>query len=149
VRLLSGRRLTKAQLAQKLRDRAFEPSAIQEAVDECERMGYIDDRTYAQLFVKSILDRKAVGRMRLLHDLLRHGVPGDVARAVLDESVEEDESRIERALAKLEALRPEDGYEQLGRRLERLGFTAPEIAKALRRRSQERGAFPTRFKSLK
>ncbi|HXM17728.1 MAG TPA: regulatory protein RecX [Candidatus Tumulicola sp.] len=135
-------------MAQKLRDRGFEPGGIQNAVDECERQRYLDDRTYAQLFVKSLLDRKAVGRMRLLHDLLRHGIDGDLAREVLDEFPDEDDSRIERALAKLETLRPEDGYEQLGRRLERLGFTAPEIAKALRRRAKERGAFPVRFEAL-
>src|ERR1700674_2934499 len=86
--------------------------------------------------------------LRLLHDLLRHGIDGDLAREVLDEFPDEDDSRIERALAKLETLRPEDGYEQLGRRLERLGFTAPEIAKALRRRAKERGAFPVRFEAL-
>ncbi len=131
-----------------MRERGFEPGGVQRAVDECERLRYLDDRTYAQLYVKSVLERKAVGRMRLLHDLLRHGIAGDLAREVLDEFVDEDESRIERALAKLETLRPEDGYQQLGRRLERLGFTAPEIAKALRRRAKERGAFPTRFEAL-
>jgi SOS response regulatory protein OraA/RecX len=80
--------------------------------------------------------------MRLLHDLLRHGIDGDLAREVLDGFTDDDEERIDRALAKLEAMRPQDRYEQLGRRLERLGFTAPEIAKALRKRAQIRGAIP-------
>jgi len=149
VRLLSGKRLTKSQLGQKLRDRGYEPSAIEEAIAVCEERRYIDDRTYAQLYVKSILDRKPVGRMRLLHDLLRHGIDGDLAHAVIDEFTGEgdEEERIDRALAKLEAIRPQDGYEQLGRRLERQGFTAPEIAKALRKRAQTRGVIP-RFETL-
>ncbi len=149
VRMLSGKRLTKAQLGQKLRDRGYEPAAIEEAVAVCEERRYIDDRTYAQLYVKSILDRKPVGRMRLLHDLLRHGIDGDLAHAVIDEfsGDGDEEERIDRALAKLEAIRPQDGYEQLGRRLERQGFTAPEIARALRKRAQTRGAIP-RFETL-
>lgn len=142
IRLLSGRRLTKSQLRQKLRDRGYEPNAVETAVAACEQRRYVDDRTYAQLYVKSILDRKPVGRMRLLHDLLRHGIDGDLARAVIDEFPDDDAERIDRALAKLEAMRPQDGYEQLARRLERQGFTAPEIAKALRKRAQIRGAIP-------
>jgi regulatory protein len=142
TRLLSGRRLTKAQLAQKLRDRGYEPAAVEEALATCEERRYLDDRTFAQLHVKSVLDRKPVGRMRLLHDLLRQGIDGDLAREVLDEFTQDEEERIDRALAKLEAIRPYDRYEQLGRRLERLGFTAPEIAKALRKRANTRGAIP-------
>lgn len=142
IRLLSGKRLTKAQLAAKLRDRGYEPHSVTQAVAVCEERRYVDDRTYAQLYVKSVLDRKPVGRMRLLHDLLRHGVDGDLAHEVIDEFEGDDEERIDRALAKLEAIRPQDGYEQLGRRLERQGFTAPQIAKALRQRAKVRGAIP-------
>ena len=61
---------------------------------------------------------------------------------MLDEFSEDEEERIDRALAKLEAMRPYDGYEQLGRRLERQGYSAPEIARALRRRAKVRGAIP-------
>jgi regulatory protein len=147
IRLLSGRRLTKAQLAQKLRDRGYDPASVEEALATCEERRYLDDRTFAQLHVKSVLDRKPVGRMRLLHDLLRQGIDGDLARDVLDEFTEGEEERIDRALAKLEAIRPYDGYEQLGRRLERQGFTAPEIAKALRKRAKTRGTIP-HFESL-
>jgi regulatory protein len=147
VRLLSGKRLTKAQLAQKLRDRGYEPGAIDDALATCEQRRYIDDRTFAQLYVKSALDRKPVGSMRLLHALLRQGIDGTLARSVLEEFAEDEEERIDRALAKLEAIRPQDGYEQLGRRLERQGFTAPEIARALRKRAQTRGAIP-QFEAL-
>ncbi|MBV8282275.1 MAG: regulatory protein RecX [Candidatus Eremiobacteraeota bacterium] len=147
IRLLSGKRLTKAQLAAKLRDRGYEPASVEAAVATCEERRYVDDRTYAQLYVKSVLDRKPVGRMRLLHDLLRHGIEGDLAHQVIDEFEGDDVERIDRALAKLEAIRPQDGYEQLGRRLERQGFTAPQIAKVLRRRAQVRGAIPN-FETL-
>ena len=142
IRLLSYKRLTKSQLAAKLRDRGFPNVSIEEALVTCEERRYLDDRTYAQLHVKSVLDRKPVGRMRLLHDLLRAGIDGNTAREVLDEFTGDEEERIDRALAKLEALRPNDRYEQLGRRLERQGFTAPQIAKALRKRATVRGPIP-------
>lgn len=142
IRLLSYKRLTRSQLALKLRERGYQDVSIEEALATCEERRYLDDRTYAQLYVKSVLDRKPVGRMRLLHALLRAGIDGDLARDVLDQFTEDEEERIDRALAKLEALRPDDRYEQLGRRLERQGFTAPQIAKALRKRARARGPIP-------
>ena len=147
--MLASKRLAKAELAQKLRDRGYPPSDVADVVAECERLGYVDDRTYAQLYVKSVLERKALGRMRLLQELRKHGIDGDLAREVLDEQTGEDETdRINRALAKLEALRPQDSYGQLGRRLERLGFTAPQIFSALRRRAETRGFKPEDLEEL-
>jgi len=142
IRLLAVKRLTKAHLIQKLRDRGYPPADIEEAVSDCERLGYVDDRTFAQLYVKSILDRKAVGRMRLLRELLKQGVDGELAHEIIDECTGDDVERIDRALAKLEAMRPQDSYGQLGRRLERLGFAAPEIFRALRKRAETRGFKP-------
>jgi regulatory protein len=148
VRLLSGRRMTRAQLAQKLRDRGHAAEAIDAALAECERRKYLDDRTYAQLHLKSVLDRKAVGRLRLFQELVRNGVDGELAREVLDELEDDEDVRIERALGKLEAMRPDDGYAQLGRRLERLGFGAPNIARALRRSAERRGAMADHMEAL-
>jgi SOS response regulatory protein OraA/RecX len=142
VKLLSARRYTRAGLVEKLRGRGYAPDAIDAAVAECERRRYVDDRTFAQLYVKSVLDRKAVGHARLVQELVRQGVSEDVVGDVLTEADAGEEERIDRALAKLEATRPQDGPGQLGRRLERLGFGAPVIARALRRRASSRGPFP-------
>ena len=142
VKLLSVQRLTKVQLVQKLRDRAYAQDAIDDAVAQCEGRKYVDDRLYAHLYVKSVLECKSLGRMRLLQDLLRRGIDGDLAREILDEADQNEDGRIDRALTKLEAMRPQDGYGQLGRRLERLGFGAPAIARALRRRAESRGPLP-------
>jgi regulatory protein len=142
LRLLAGKRLTKLGLAQKLRHRGFASSSIQAAVAACEERGFVDDRSFAQLYVAGVLERKAVGRMRLFQELRKHGIDADTARDVLDGTDEDEDDRIDRALARLESLRPQDGYGQLGRRLERLGFAAPAIARALRRRADQRGPFP-------
>ncbi len=148
VRLLAARRLTKTQLAQKLRERGYSSEAVQEALSECEREQYLDDRTFAQLYVKRVLDRKSIGRMRLMRELVHQGIDGGMAREVLDELDEDESERIDRALVKLEAMRPQDQYGQLARRLERLGFTAPEIARALRRRAQTRATLGANLKQL-
>ena len=137
VRLLAAKRLTKLQLWKKLRDRGFAPDAVRDAVDECERRRYLDDRTFAHLYVKSALERKPVGPLRLLRELIRQGVDQSTARAVLAEVDDDEELRIERALAKLHATRPGDRYDQLARRLHSMGYGAPAIARVLRRRARE------------
>ena len=142
VKLLSVKRLTKAKLAEKLGDRGYATEAVREALAECERKKYLDDRSFAQLYVRGLLDRKPVGRMKLLQDLLRNGIDAQLAGEILDEVDKDEDERIDRALVRLETMRPHDGYGQLGRRLERQGFGAPSIARALRRRAAASGPLP-------
>ena len=142
VRLLSVKRLTKARLAEKLGERGYAPDAIRAAVDECEKRKYVDDRAFAVLYVRGALDRKPVGRLVLLRNLVRNGIDEDLASEILDEADRDEDARIDSALARLVASRPQDGYGQLGRRLERAGFGAPSIVRALRRRAESRGPLP-------
>lgn len=138
MKMLSARRLTRLQLRRKLRERGFGDESIAQALAECERRQYLDDRAYAQLYIDGVLQRKAVGRRRLQHELFERGVSGEVANEVLAKVEVDEDQRLERALAKLEAQRPQDRPGQLGRRLERLGFGAAAIARVLRRRARER-----------
>jgi SOS response regulatory protein OraA/RecX len=75
----------------------------------------------------------------LLRNLVRNGIDEDLASEILDEADRDEDERIDRALARLAASRPQDGFGQLGRRLERAGFGAPAIIRALRRRAESRG----------
>ncbi len=135
LRMLAGKRLSKAQLAKKLRDRGFAPDVVRDAVSECERRKYIDDRTFAQLFVMNALERKPIGPMRLLRDLLKQGIEPDLAREVIAQTDADHDERLDRAIQKLEITRPGERFDRLARRLVTQGFTAPAVARALRRRA--------------
>ncbi len=135
LRMLAGKRLSKAQLAKKLRDRGFAPDVVRDAVAECERRRYIDDRTFAQLFVESAVEKKAIGPLRLMRDLLKQGIDADLAREVVAQTEPGHDERLERAIRKLEASRPGERFDRLARRLVTQGFTAPAIARALRERA--------------
>ena len=135
LRMLAGKRLSRAQLQKKLRDRGFAPDAVREAVAECERRKYIDDRTFAQLFVASVLERKAIGPLRLMRDLLKQGIDADLARETIAQTADGDDARLERAIEKLEISRPGERFDRLARRLVTQGFTAPAVSRALRQRA--------------
>jgi regulatory protein len=147
LRMLAGKRLTKAQLQKKLRDRGFAPEAVREAIAECERRRYLDDRTFAQLFVASVLEKKAIGPLRLMRDLIKQGIDGDLAREIVAETQGSHDERLERAIAKLEAARPGERADRLARRLVTQGFTAGAIARALRQRAA-RGPVLEEFEEL-
>jgi regulatory protein len=135
LRMLAGKRLSKAQLAKKLRDRGFSPDVVREAVDECERRKYIDDRTFAQLFVASALEKKPIGPLRLMRDLIKQGIDGGLAREIIAEADSDHDERLERAIRKLEASRPGERFDRLACRLVTQGFTASAVARALRQRA--------------
>jgi len=135
LRMLAGKRLTKAQLAKKLRDRGFAPDVVREAVAECERRKYLDDRTFAQLFVASAIEKKAIGPLRLMRDLVKQGIDGDLAREVIAQTESTHDERLQRAIAKLEATRPGERFDRMARRLVTQGFTASAVARALRERA--------------
>ncbi len=132
--LLARRRLTEAQLWQKLQARGYDDEAIAAAVATCKRDGYVDDRLYAALYVEGA--RKPVGDARLRAELVRRGIAPDAAGAVVAAAPDDERARLNAACDRLERTHPQLSYPSLARRLERLGFPASEIYRALRERAR-------------
>ncbi len=106
LRLLEQRLHSRAELDRKLRERAY-PSPIRVAIlADLERVGLVDDRQFAEAFVRQKLDSsRPLGRQRILLDLRRRGIAAELAENTFADIAAEDgddDSELERARAAAE-----------------------------------------------
>lgn len=139
LRMLAHRRLTEAQLRQKLERKAFTDDEVREAVERCRRDGYVDDKLFANLYVEA--RQKAVGDVRLIGELVRKGVDREIAAVAVQSSSRDERARLSTALDKLLRTKPDVSYPSAARALERLGFPAPLIYRRLREHAAQFGPF--------
>ena len=139
LRMLAQRRLTQAQLWQKLERRGYDDATVRSAVTRCERDGYIDDALFARLYVEQ--KRKAVGNARLVGELVKKGIDREAAARAVHQSTLEEPERLDEALAKIMRTKSETSYQSAGRTLERLGFPASLIYRKLREHAAVHGPF--------
>ena len=139
-RALASRDRTEAELRAFLERKRAEPGAIGAAIEELRAAGYVDDARYAQRFAEDKRSIERWGRERIERDLVRRGVPAELAAAAADDRDQGDEraAAVQLLAERFRAGLPDDRErDRAWRLLVRRGY-APELAyEAVR--SHERG----------
>lgn len=81
--LLGSRDYPELRLRTKLQEAGYPPSIIEECIGKLTEAHYLDDRRYAQVYVRSHLNDRS--RLRIRHDLTERGI----AEQLIDEAFEE------------------------------------------------------------
>jgi regulatory protein len=127
---LGRRERTVAELRAYLEGKLVEPDAIEHAVGELKRAGFLDDVRFADRFAEDKRTLERWGSERIERDLRRRGVPDDVVEAVV--GAQERTSELEAALSLLAERMPEPPPDDRARNrawklLVRKGY-GPELA---------------------
>jgi len=137
-RLLAIRPRSGRELTDRLRRRGIAPDVVTATMADLERSGLVDDRRFADAWVRSRLALQPSGRVRLRYELTRKGVAREVIDRTLRETLSEyDEGTLAREIARARLRRYRGlSHEVVARRLagvlQRRGFSTPVIARVLR-----------------
>ena len=130
--LLSRRDHGEKELLLKLRQRGFKEEA-EEAIEKLKSYGYIDDRKFAENYVKELIRLKHFGKRRIEQELYKKGIDRSIISEVLENTeIPESElvSLIERKYYRY--LSDEKGIKKTVNALLRMGYSYGEIKDALK-----------------
>ena len=132
--LLSRRDHSEWELFRKLRDKGADPVELAELLEQLRAWGYLDDRRFAENFVRYRAG-KAWGRKRYGQELLHRGVSAETVEDVLNSSSElSDRVLAEKLLGLVEKeLALGKVPDKIMASLLRRGFRAGQIREAVRR----------------
>ena len=82
-RLLTYRPRSRAELIQKLRDREFDHAVVEAVVSDLVRLGYVNDRQFAEQWASSRVRLRAFGRRRIELELRNRGVDREIIEEAL------------------------------------------------------------------
>jgi len=140
-RLLGYRARSEAELRERLTRRKFELQTIERALSDLRSSGLVNDREFAESWIKGRREVHFTGRNGLRWELRRKGVPEAIIQAVLDTVSDEEElelamSYVQRKLSG-ETVTSLQGSARLRRALVSRGFSGDIIQAVLERFSSE------------
>lgn len=91
LKLLVLREHTRSELERKLKDKGYAGLSVQEALDRLEKEGSLDDRRFAEVFIRSRLKKNPEGRFLLAMRLEQKGCGKEAYQEILDEVFKSEE----------------------------------------------------------
>jgi regulatory protein len=136
-RLLTYRPRSRRELEGKLREREFPEDIVESVIEQCMRLGYLDDARFAEQWARSRVRLRGFGRRRIEQELRSKGIDRESVRDALDrlfeDSSEAEVARKEadKKLKTLSRFDPEVRRRRLAGFLERKGFSSGIIRSIL------------------
>ncbi len=134
-RLLAVRLRSRRELEDRLHRRGISADILASVIADLERHGFIDDRRFAEAWVRTRRALLPSGRIRLQYELARKGVARDAVTQVLGGGGDEAELALAVAQGRMRryrGLQPEVVYRRLGGMLQRRGFSSGVVSRVLR-----------------
>lgn len=139
LRLLNFKMRTSNEIKQRMREKEYSDEIIEKTIDYLYYLNYLDDREYAQKFIKDKSNLKKMGKERIKRELYAKGVDDEIIKEEIENIVDEEdeyETAMELAVKKLETTYRNDDknarYRKLGGFLQRRGYSMGMVMKILK-----------------
>lgn len=127
---------TEKEIRDKMLLKGYDEEIIQETISYLKEQKLIDDRRFAEGFVKDKINFNKLGKYRLKNELYNKGISGDIIDEVLSENCDDElERAMELGRKKLPSYKNDDKnaiYRKLGGFLQRKGYSYDCISKVMR-----------------
>lgn len=140
VKLLSFRPRSTHEICERLRQKSYDSSVIELAVEHLQKLGYLDDRAFARFWIEERNRSKPRGERALRAELRNKGIAEPIVRELFDEIVDDDNAAYQAARPRALRLRghTRQAFQQkIGSFLQRRGFGYDAIRSALNDLMQE------------
>ncbi len=128
-RYLSYRPRSRAEVAQKLKDKGFAGHLVDAVLRDLDRLGYVNDREFALQWTRARIRLRGFGRRRIEHELKGKGVAPELIQDALSEAFG-DASELDIALREAD------------RKMKTLGRYEPDVRRRRVAGMLERRGFP-------
>ncbi len=89
LEILSRKSVSKKELSDKLSQKGYDDSIIDDAISELETLGYVNDEEYANLFLEHCM-AKMWGKKKIRYEMKQKGIPEAVIAEKLSQFDEDD-----------------------------------------------------------
>lgn len=136
LNLLSYRQRSEKEIYTALKRKDCEEVYIYKAMEYCRMQGYLDDRAFAESFIRDKLNLNKLGIERIKYELMSKGVSRDIIDDVLVVDKDDQfEAALDLAQRKLPSYKNDDKngiYRKLSGFLQRKGYTFDIISKVMK-----------------
>lgn len=127
LKLLSYRQKSEKEIYDKLKEKGYDLDKIDNAIQYCIERNYINDKVFAETFIRDKMNINKLGSQRIKYELIGKGVSKDIIDKVLAPDYDvELEMAMELALKKMPSYKNDDYnaiYRKLGGYLQRRGYS--------------------------
>ncbi|MEN8143831.1 MAG: regulatory protein RecX [Gemmatimonadota bacterium] len=150
LRYLAYRPRSTVEVRRRLRRDRHSNAHIEQVLGRCSELGYLNDQTFAEAWIRDRIRLKPCGTMRLRSELMRRGVRSDDIDAAIAEVFEDErvsdatllDEVAERRWARLQSSDSAKAPTRLFAYLTRRGFSAQAAREAVRRLSSAESDHP-------
>lgn len=133
---------SRAQLADKLREKEIDEGVIDAVLDRMEDVGLVDDEAYAGMLVRSKLASRGLARRALRQELRRKGIDDEVAETALeqvDDDIEREQALVlaRKKMATMSRLDEQTQTRRLAGLLARKGYSGELVWSVIRQVREE------------